>query len=205
MPAAEDKLDTVLKHLESLHEKHDGLKTTCDSLGTRIDALEGAEREKLKADADEKVKADAAAAAARGGPRADATGENRAKFASTQLKLDSATQAWGHQCRAPLAGESLRDYRISVLSELKAHSKAYKDSDLSAIADENAFTNIEGMIINDAVEASNVHIVPGAPLTKRTRVNEHGHKITTFHGDSGIAWAPFAGGGTQFGRVVVPK
>jgi len=196
--SADDALDKIASHLDGLHTK-------LDSFGTRLDALEAAEREKLKADADEKVKADAAAAAARGGPRADASGENRALFAGAQLKLDSATQAWGHQCRAPLAGESLRDYRISVLSELKAHSKAYKDSDLSAIADENAFTNIEGMIINDAVEASNVHIVPGAPLTKRTRVNEHGHKITTFHGDSGIAWAPFAGGGTQFGRVVVPK
>ena len=185
-----DKIDQVLEHLESLHTKHDALKTTCDTFGTRIDALE-AERER----------ADAAVAAAKGVPRADATDENRNAFATAQLRLDAACQAFGFQCRAPLAGESLRSYRASVLNGLKQHSRAYKDSDLSTIGDENVFTNIEGMIINDAIEASNVSIVPGAPLTKRTRVNEHGQRITTFQGDAGLAWAPFMGGGTQFGKI----
>jgi hypothetical protein len=200
MATADEKLDQIAAHLESLHTKHDAMRATCDSLVTRVDALEG-EREKQKADAEreEKEKADAVKGA--GAPRADATAESRNAFSSAQLRLDSATQAWGHQARPPLAGESLRDYRISVLNGLKQHSRAYKDSDLSTIGDENVFTNIEGMIINDAIEASNVSIVPGAPLTKRTRVNEHGQRITTFQGDAGLAWAPFMGGGTQFGKI----
>ena len=103
-----------------------------------------------------------------------------------------------------MAGEGLRDYRVSVLSDLKRHSKVFKDTDLHAVADEAAFTNMEATIITDAISASNTHILPGQPLVKRTRVNADGHRITTFSGDSGIAWAPFMGGGTQFGRIV-PK
>jgi hypothetical protein len=203
--ADEDKLDKILGHLDSLHTKHDAMKATCDSLVTRVDALEG-ERSKEKADA---AAAEASAARARAdaaaGPRADGSVASRNLFAAAQMKLDSACQAFGRSCRPPLAGESLRDYRASILTELKPHSKAYKDANLSMISDESAFTSIESAIINDAIEASNVHIVPGAPLTKRTRVNEHGHKITTYHGDSGIAWAAFMGGGTQFGKIVPPR
>jgi hypothetical protein len=199
MAAADDngKLDQIISHLGEIHTK-------CDGINKRMDSIEE-EHKKLRASAEseeEKEKADVAAAAAKGAVRADATGVNRNAFAGAQLKLDSACQAWGHQCRPALAGEALRDYRISILNELKPHSRAYKDSDLSTIGDENAFSNIEACIINDAIQASNTHIAPGAPLTKRTRVNEVGQRITTFHGDAGIAWAPFSGGGTQFGRIV---
>jgi hypothetical protein len=184
-----DKIDQVLEHLESLHTKHDALKTTCDTFGTRIDALE-AERER----------ADAAVAAAKGVPRADATDENRNAFATAQLRLDAACQAFGFQCRAPLAGESLRSYRASVLNGLKQHSRAYKDSDLTTIGDESAFTNIERMIIADAIEASVSNIVTGAPLRKRVYKNESGHTVTEFIGDPLVAYARFMGGQTRFGR-----
>ena len=168
----------------------------------RDDARSGrpeGEREKQKADAEreEKAKADAAK-----GPRADATSENRHAFAGAQLRLDSACQAWGHSARPPLAGESLRDYRISLLNDLKPHSKAYKDSDLSTIGDEAAFSNIEGIIINDAIEASTNNVVHGAPLRKVTSTNDMGHRVTKLYGDPAVTWAPFMGGHTRFGRIV---
>jgi hypothetical protein len=199
---AEDKLDILMKHLDSIH-------TMCEGINTRMAGIEKEHAElKARADTEAKAKADAetmerekAKADAAAGPRADGTAETRNLFAGAQLKLDSACQAWGHAAPPPLSGETLRNYRIRILSGLKQHSRAYKDSDLATIGDENAFTNIESMIINDAVEASNVSIVPGAPLTRRTRTDANGHRITTFHGDSAIAWSPFMGGGTQFGRI----
>lgn len=170
--------------------------------------------DKARADAAEKERADKAAAAAsqnsdfakeldilRKQMPAVLSADDKNKYAAAQLRLDAAFQAWGKPARGPLHGESLRDYRLSLLTELKAHSKIYKDSNLSLVGDDAAFDSIESAIINDAVAASNVHIANGAPLSKRTRVNEHGHKITTFHGDAGIAWAPFMGGGTQFGKI----
>src|ERR1700722_2739880 len=98
----------------------------CKKDRLRMDAMD---EWRTKSDAAEKEKADKAKTDSAAGHRADATGENRNAFAGSQLRLDSACQAWGHQCRAPLAGESLRDYRISILNGLKHHSKAYKDSD----------------------------------------------------------------------------
>ena len=201
--AGEDKLDKIIGHLDDLHKK-------CDSINGRLDTIDTEHKKdraevaasRANADAEEakgreeKQKADAA----RGAPRADATGENRNAFAGSQMRLDSATQAWGHQCRAPLAGESLRDYRISVLNGLKAHSKAYKDSDLATIGDENAFTNIEGMIINDAIEASVSNITAGAPLRKVTARDDMGRITSKFYGDPIVAWAPFMGGATRFGK-----
>jgi hypothetical protein len=202
MAAEDSKLDKVIEHLESLHGK-------CDAINKRMDSIEE-DHKKLRADADaeeakkreEKEKADAA----KGAARADATDENRNAFAGAQMRLDSACQAWGHQCRPPLAGESLRDYRVSVLNGLKAHSKRYGQSDLSLVGDEAAFNMIEGAIINDAVEASTSNIKPGAPLRSVTKRNpDTGHAVTSFYGDPLVTWAQFAGGATRFGKIVRPS
>jgi|HubBroStandDraft_4_1064222.scaffolds.fasta_scaffold00159_5 8-oxo-dGTP pyrophosphatase MutT (NUDIX family) len=226
MDAACAKMDTVAaewqakKDAEAAKAKKDAeeadakSKKDCEEAAAKKDAADKEEAAaKAKKDADEaQAKKDAERdqqvaslreelAAVRAGQPAKHTPDDKNKFAAAQMRLDSACQAWGHAARPALNGESLRDYRVAILTELKAHSRAYKDSDLSSIGDENAFTNIEGIIINDAIAASNVHIAQGAPLSRRTRVNEHGHKITTYHGDSGIAWAAFMGGGTQLGRI----
>ena len=46
---AEDRLDKVLEHLESLHAKIDGVDKKCESLHTRVDAMEK-EHDKTKVD-----------------------------------------------------------------------------------------------------------------------------------------------------------
>jgi hypothetical protein len=215
--ADKEKADAAVK-MKADAEKADADKAKADADKLKADAdkekedREKADAAKAKADAD-KAKADADAIALghtnvakeldelkRRMP-AILSAEDRNKYAEAQLRLDSACQAWGRQARAPLHGESLRNYRINLLKDLQPHSRAYKDSDLASVVDEAVFSNVEAAIINDSIAASNVHIAPGAPLTKRTRVNESGHKITTWHGDAAIAWAPFMGGGTQFGKI----
>jgi hypothetical protein len=201
--AEKDKLDQVLDHLEGLHQKHDALKATCDSFGTRIDALE-AQGEKQKSDADAKEKEEKEKADAAGKRRTD-SGEDKHAFADAQMRADSAYNSWGKQAPHALHGESLRDFRVRLLTELKPHSKAYKDSDLGSIGDENAFSNIEGMIINDAVEASNTPAAAGAPLRKVTSRDDMGRITTKFYGDPLVCWAPFMGGATRFGKFVYPS
>jgi hypothetical protein len=195
--AAEDKLDTILNHLETLHSKHDGLKATCDSLVTRVDTLE-AQREKQKSDADakekeEKEKADAASR------KADAVKDPHV-FADAQLRADAAYQAWGKQASHALAGESVRDFRIRLLSGLKQHSKRYRDSDLTTVGDETVFNDIERVILDDAVKASNEPGDATGVLRKVTSRDDMGRITTKFYGDPLVCWAPFMGGGTRLGK-----
>jgi hypothetical protein len=130
------------------------------------------------------------------------TQDDKNQRAAAQMRLDSACQAWGKPARPPMNGEALRDYRISILNELKAHSKVYKDSNLETIGDEAAFSNIEALIINDAIQASVSSIVHGAPLRESTKMNSMGHRVTTFAGDPAVTWGPFMGGHTRFGKIV---
>jgi hypothetical protein len=121
------------------------------------------------------------------------------------MRADRAHQAWGKQAPYALDGESLRDFRIRLLADLKQHSRRYKDSDLTTVGDENVFADIERVIINDAVDASVSSAKPGAPLRKVTKRDENGHTRTTFVGDPSVTWAQFMGGGTRFGRIVRPQ
>jgi hypothetical protein len=189
-----DKLDQIISHLGSLHEKHDALKATCDSFGNRIEALE-AERQKEKADAA------AATAAASAKTQVDAPNEDKHVFADSQMRADAAYQAWGKSAPYALHGETLRNFRVRLLSALKAHSKVYKDSDLATIGDENAFSNIERAIIADAVQASSAPGDAGAPLRKVVSRNDSGHTITKWYGDTLSCWGPFMGGTVRFGKL----
>jgi hypothetical protein len=188
-----DKLDQIISHLGSLHEKHDALKATCDSFGNRIEALE-AERQKEKADA-------AAATTAASAKTQVESEEDKHAFADSQMRADAAYQAWGKQAPYALHGETLRSFRVRLLSALKAHSKVYKDSDLAMIADENAFSNIERAILADSIAASSTPAAAGAPLRKVTTRNDSGHTITKFYGDPLVTWGPFMGGTVRFGKL----
>jgi hypothetical protein len=197
--AAEDKLDTILNHLETLHSKHDGLKATCDSLVTRVDTLE-AQREKQKSDADAKEKEEKEKADAAAKRKADAGQDKPHAFADAQLRADSAYQSWGKQASHALSGESLRDFRIRLLSGLKQHSKRYRDSDLTTVGDETVFNDIERVILDDAVKASNEPGDATGVLRKVTSRDDMGRITTKFYGDPLVCWAPFMGGGTRLGK-----
>lgn len=182
------------------------------------------EEEKKKADAaaeEDKKKADAAKADAARADAANAdiakelaalksrmpaahTDEDKAKYADVQMRCDSAYQAWGAQARGALQGESLSDFRVALLNGLKKHSKVYKNSNLAILAaDDAAFSVIQDSIIQDAIEASNSGVEVGAPLQKRVTRMDSGHVVTKWIGDPSVAWAPFAGGATKFGRINV--
>jgi hypothetical protein len=197
MATADEKLDSIASHLDSLHTKIDSMGESCKKTDARLDALE-ADREKQKADSEreEKAKADAAKR------RADAASDSHA-YADAQMRCDSAFQAWGKMAPHALHGESLRDFRIRLLSALKVHSRAYGDSDLATVGDEAVFSNIEGIIIKDAIEASNSHADTPGVLRQVTSRDNSGRQVTRFYGDPAVAWGEFMGG-TRFGKIVRP-
>lgn len=269
---ADEKLDAIAAHLDSLHKRMDSadeerkadrarLDAACSSMEkadkARADAEEKAKKDaeekeakdcadkvrmdaeakekeekevkdkadKARADAEKekeekeaKDRADAAArtaaekklgdeaiariAALEKRQTAELSDEDKPKFAAIQMRCDRAFQAWGKQAPPALLGESVKDYSVRLLNELKNHSKVYKGSNLSILAgDDAAFTVIQDAIINDAIEASNGSITVGAPLQKRVSKSETGHVLTKWVGDPAVAWAPFMGGATKFGRI----
>ncbi len=190
----DDRLDKVLEHLHSIHAKCDQLKADNAKLHARLDAMEA------KSSAAEKERDDAAAAAAK---QADAASEaDRGKYADAQMRWDAAYQAYSQQAPRPLSGESLLHYRLRLARGMQQHSKTYKDSNLAAIGDEQAFNNVEGAIIQDAVKASIGTVVHGAPLRAQTKIDpDTQHRVTRFYGDPGVCWSEFSGGYTKFGKI----
>lgn len=198
----DDKLDAIGAHLDSLHKRMDESDKERADAAKRVDAacakLDAFESEKAKAKSDAAEKAAAEKAAAEAGT---GTEEDRAKFANTQMRCDAAYQAWGKQAPPAMHGETLRDFAIRLLGPLKKHSKVYKDSALSLIGDETAFTAIQDSIIADAVAASTSSYTAMAPLRKITTKMDSGHIQTRFVGDPRVSWAEFSGGATKFGRI----
>jgi hypothetical protein len=193
-----------------------GLTAIMDSFGSKIaDALEGMGKKfdamcgrmdaeaQARKDAEEKARNDANGALL---PLAALPNAEREKYTAAQVRADRGFQAFGDSAPHALNGESLRAYRCRLAGALKRHSPMYKDSDLSAIADEAALTSVETQIFNDAVAASAAPPPAGAPLRQVTTSDEHGRRITKFYGDPAVAYAPFSFGGLiQRGRITPPN
>lgn len=208
-----DKMQKVLDHLDALHSKIDEQSESNKALAARLDSLEGASKaradaeEKERKEREEKEKADAALRRADAGSREklDAIEKDRAGFTDAQVRADSAYQSWGKQAPHAVHGETLRDFRIRLLAPLKQHSKVYRDSALDLIGDDATFSVVENAIVNDAIEASCLAPPAGSPLREQVTRMPSGHTVTKFVGDPAVTWAPFMGGATTFGRIVVPK
>lgn len=155
---------------------------------------------KEKADADAKEKADAeekqkiADSLSDVRKRIDAvdaklpramTDTDRASMADAQAKADSVYSAFGASAPRFLEGESLIDYRKRLASKLKEHSKAWKDVDVSAIADSAVIDVAEQQIYADAMQAANHPVdVPAGVLREINRVDRAtGVRMTTFVGN----------------------
>ena len=194
-----EQLDQILNHLESLHTKNDAMAAKHDALSTRMDALETTMGGMSQADAAAKEQeAERAKADAAGNTSIDT---DRAEFADAQMKADAAFQSWGKVAPPALHGETLKDYRIRLLTPLKQHSKTYQASALNRIDDEAAFGVIADAIIADAVSASTVSAGAGMPLQKRVRKTDSGHIETRFIGDPSVVWGACMGSVTRFGRI----
>ena len=194
--------DTKMAEKTGIDEMLEAVKGLCKGISDRMDAMEE-ERKKDRQDAAERAASEATAAAVAAAAKARAdSAEDRRAFIDAQVRCDAAFQAWGKMAPHSVHGESLREFKTRLLTELKQHSKAYKDSNLSLIGDDAALGIIEQAIINDAIEASCAPGAVGAPLVARTKVDPHTrHQVTTFHGDPGVAWSEFAGGSIMFGKI----
>lgn len=163
-----------------------------------------AAEEKAKMDAANKSNADVTARLAeieRYVKPTELSAEDKARCAEVQMRADAAYQAWGDQAPAVMRGESLTDFRVRLLGKIKQHS-VYKDSNLAHLAtDAPAFGIIEKSIIDAAIEASKGTVTAGAPLVKRVTRMDSGHVVTKFVGDPAVAWGPYMGGATKFGRI----
>jgi hypothetical protein len=188
-----DKLDKVLSHLEGLAAKQEAHGAKIDSLCTRMDVMEQkAPGEESRADA--------------GVPLAALPATERERYTAAQVRADRAYQAFGDSAPHALNGETLRAYRCRLAGALKRHSATYKDSNLSAIADEAALGNVEEQIFADAIKASMVPPPAGAPLREVMTMDSFGRRVTKFYGDPAVAYAPFAFGGLiQRGRITPPN
>jgi len=145
------------------------------------------EKEKEKDDADAKAKVDADIRQRIADVEArlpkQMTDADYAVMADSQAKADRVYLMHSKRSPRPFDGESLFGYRRRIATDLKAHSPAWKDVDLRAIADEAAFANIEQMIYADATNAALHPIEPGEDyLREIVEEDVTGRKISTFVG-----------------------
>lgn len=200
------KADAAKKDADEKEEKERTDKARCDAEAKEKEEKESKDRADAAARADAgKVLSDAAIAriaALEKRQTAELSEDDKPKFAEVQMRCDAAYQAWGKQAPPALSGESVKDYSVRLLSELKHHSKIYKGSNLAILAgDESAFSVVQDAIIKDSIEASSGSVTVGAPLQKRVTKSDTGHVLTKWVGDPAVAWGPFMGGATKFGRI----
>jgi 8-oxo-dGTP pyrophosphatase MutT (NUDIX family) len=111
-----------------------------------------------------------------------------AKFADAQARADVVFSAFNDSASRPLQGEGLTAYRKRLANKLKDHSAKWKAVDLSAIADDAAFSIIEDQIYSDAMSAAlNPVDLPADELRPIHSRDTTGRQITTFAGRPG-AW-----------------
>lgn len=77
--------------------------------------------------------------------------ESRQEFIDAQMKADQVAKAFNDSAPPPMAGEKLMAYRVRLARQFQAHSKQFKDSDLSRVGDPVAFAGVERAIYADAM------------------------------------------------------
>jgi 8-oxo-dGTP pyrophosphatase MutT (NUDIX family) len=162
---------------------------------------------KAKADAEEKEKADAKAKAdaeeiatlrksvadvAAKLPR-QMSDADYAAMADSQVRADRIYSMHGSRAPRPLDGETLLGYRRRMATDLKAHSKAWKDIDLKVISDDAAFGLIENTIYNDAEQAGLHPVSDDADFLREIKTEDvTGRRISTFVGRPSAWMSQFA-------------
>lgn len=113
------------------------------------------------------------------------TDADAAALGRVQSRFDSVYTAQGAKAPGPLAGESVLAYTKRLALEQKAHSKRWKDAELTVLAaDEAAFNNVVDQIIEDALQAARdpakIKFGTLRPITVR---KDSGHIETTWQGE----------------------
>jgi hypothetical protein len=101
--------------------------------------------------------------------------------------------ALGKRAPRPLDGETLLGYRRRLAGELKSHSKAWKDVNITVLADD-ALPVAEAQIYADAAEvARNPIDLPENTLRMVSRRDETGRNISEFFGKPSSWMSQFSG------------
>jgi len=199
----EKKADKARKDAEEAEEKKaDKSKKDGEdeiTAGEKEEAEAKVAADKAKKDAEEEKKcADAARADSETAKRiaalearlpAQLSDEDLSKFADAQARADSVMSAFGKQAPRPLQGETLLAYRRRLANGLKDNSAAWKGVNLSAIADDAAFSNIETAIYADSIAAAyNPVDLGGDSLREIRKVDPRTNRATTEFVGQPNAW-----------------
>jgi hypothetical protein len=214
---AGEKLDNILKHLDSLNKRMDAYDDARRKDAERlqdptpaekvygIDNGDGEDRNgEDDPDAPRSLGADSRADSI----RADA--EEIAHFKATtgatykiaadsvlahiQSDADRASSAWGKSAAHPWAGESIVAYRRRTAREHQTHSPAWKNVDLATLSGQ-ALRNATAQIFADSIAASSSPATYGESLREvRRRDPETGHLIKEYYGEPRAWMQQFAGG-----------
>jgi len=118
-------------------------------------------------------------------------GEEQERFAAAQQRADDVYTLFDNRAPAPLVGESLAAYRVRLARPMLQHSKAWKDADLTELAQTKgpAFDNAEQAIYADAATVGRHPGDPGsAQLRKHVRIDpDTGQRMVEWFG-SPKAW-----------------
>jgi hypothetical protein len=123
------------------------------------------------------------------------TPEDRQKFTTVQHQWEKIAQAFGDSDGAPpaLNGESLPDYMRRLAGKHKAHSRAWKDADLSKVDDSVLSIAVDQIRADAEVAAMTPAPTSDGVLTSRVFNDEStGRKIRRFYGDISVMMAPFS-------------
>jgi len=165
----------------------------------RKDARKDAEEGEAEADSAPMTRAEAAALRAeiaRLSARAPAilADADRERFADIQVRADSAFQAFGERAPGPLEGETPTQYKRRIGAKLQAHSPKWKDTRLSAIADDATLDVIMDDIYADSIAAARRGVdVPRGHLREVKTRNDAGHTFIAFEGSPSSWMNPLAG------------
>lgn len=202
--AFQKKFDAMMSAVDSLSKKVDAMAEANKGEPKEVVAdkkADAEEEEDKKADATAKAKADAEEEEKEVKAKADAeemkkridsveammpkamADEDMDMMADAQAKADSVASAFGQSASRPQIGESVLGYRKRQAAKFKSHSPAYKDIDITKIADDSLFAIVEKQIYADAVNAANNPVLAqGEGLREIKTRSPAGHQISTFKG-----------------------
>jgi 8-oxo-dGTP pyrophosphatase MutT (NUDIX family) len=117
--------------------------------------------------------------------------EDYAAMADAQARADSVYSAFSERAPRPLAGETIKQYRVRLLKGVQKYSKDWKDATLRILDD--AVLNIaEKAIYADAQAASRDPMgVPSGHLREVRKRDATGREIVEFMGSWGDAFGEF--------------
>lgn len=117
--------------------------------------------------------------------------EERQKYVESQVRCERVAQAFGDSAPRWLIGEQLPAYQRRLMSKYQAHSKAWKDKDLTKV-DPQLLDIAETAIYSDAYQAA-IHPanIGEGKLREVKTPDSTGRSLSRFYGDIAETFAPF--------------